>query len=81
MIKQKNNVYTYRAEGKKGAYIVTLERLNNDYNGNPRFKAILTKADFDKSYYSKVYTFTGHFCGDEGEVDFIISYYEKSLKD
>ena len=81
MTKQKSGVSTYRAEGKKGAYIVTLERLNNDYNGNPRFKAILTRADFDKCYYSKVYTFTGHFCGDDGEVDFIISHYEKSLKD
>jgi hypothetical protein len=55
-------------------YVVILERINNDINGNPRYKAIITFNDFQEcEKVAYVYTFTGHYCGEKGEAEYILN--------
>lgn len=74
MTKQHNTQTTYLLNN----YLITIERINNDVNGNPRFKAIITSLkglNNDKHTLSYVYTFKGHYDAEEGEADFILNYH------
>ena len=79
MTRQQNMIGAFRVVTSKREYLVTLERLNNDRNGNPRYKAVIvfTEPDSD-SFYNAVYTFTGHYCGEQNESDYIVTYYERT---
>lgn len=85
MIKRLNNSNTIKVETQKAVYLVNLERLRNGAAGQPRYKAqiivLLAKQDNEdlkkKNYfYTAVYTFGGHYCGDEGEAQFIVNQFE-----
>lgn len=78
MTRRLNDISTYKVNGKKGTYMVSLEKIENDCNGNPRYRAIITRVD-SEYYSSAVYTFTGHYCGDAGECEHIVSIYEQGL--
>jgi len=81
MTRRKNNVSSYKITGVNGEYIVTLEGLKNDYNGNPRYKAtLICLGSGTDCFYSPVYTFTGHFCGELGECENIVKYHENNNK-
>lgn len=41
MTKRQNQIDTFQITTEKRTYIVTLERLKNDYNGNGRYKAVI----------------------------------------
>lgn len=68
MIKRLNNINNLMVDGN----LVILERINNDTNGNPRFKAYIPNGT--QTY---VYTFTGHYCGDQGEAEHIYQHHLK----
>lgn len=58
MTRRLNAIDAYSIDG----YIITLERLNNTYSGNPRFKAVIIKPEEGtKAFYNAVYTFSGHY--------------------
>jgi sporulation protein YlmC with PRC-barrel domain len=80
MTKRLNNVSVYRIATNNGEYIVQLERLKNTYAGNPRFKATITNLNTftDGFNYSPVYTFTGHYCGDVKEAEWVVNYHENT---
>lgn len=78
MTKRQNQIDTFQITTEKRTYIVTLERLKNDYNGNGRYKAVIIFIEpNEKSFYNAVYTFTEHYCGRYGEAEWIVNYYEK----
>ena len=83
MTKRLDNLSTYKVDGEFGSYLVTLEHLKNDRNGNGRFKANiieLSNSVFDY-YATKVYTFTTHYCGDLGEAEWIVKRMESERKE
>ena len=73
MTKRLYNTTAYLKDG----YIVILEQIKNDINGNPRFKAAITKAENNAIVYN--FTFGGHFCGPNGEVEFILDHLKKKV--
>ena len=77
MIRRKNTISVYFVQTDTKEYIVTLEKLKNDTNGNPRFKAVLISLDSRTSddYYNVVYTFTGHYCSEMQEARYIVNYH------
>ena len=81
MIKRQNQIDAFSVSTDTRDYIVTLERLNNDRNGNPRYKAVIIfTEDGATSYYNAVYTFTGHYRGERSEAEYIVKYYEENRK-
>ena len=82
MTKRQNQIDVFRINNAEREYIVTLECLKNDVNGNPRYKAVICFIDAEpaKSFYNAVYTFTGHYLGHYGEAQWIVEYYEKETK-
>jgi len=87
MIRRHNNKGTYKIETKKAVYLVTLSRLNNGAYGQPRYDAdiivLLAKEDKEKLnnkeyFYTANYTFGGHYCGDQGEAEYIVNYFEEN---
>ena len=63
---------TYKLSKDGETYIVTLSRVKNDVNGNPRFEAeIILLAD---NYLSlaHVYRFAGHYQPEEEEAKWIV---------
>ena len=84
MIRQRDNVSIYKivSQDTGKQYYVELLRLQNNYYGNPRFEAhIISIEHIEKYNYcgAWVYRFTGHYCGDQGECDFIVAYHEKKI--
>lgn len=78
MTRRLNDVFTYKVKGKEGTYLVTIAGVKNDCNGNPRYKAIITK--MGREYLSAVYTFTGHLnYRESAECKYIVSVYEQGL--
>ena len=60
-------------------YIIIIERAKNDINGNPRFKAILTKLEDVKkrgtgAAYS--YTFGAYYCNEREACLYILTYHK-----
>lgn len=81
MTKRHDQINIYNITTERRNYIVTLERLNNDRNGNARYKAVIIFPDETaKDLYNAVYTFTGHYCGEYGEAAHIVSIYERGLE-
>ena len=81
MIKRQNQIDAFSVSTETRNYIVTLERLNNDRNGNPRYKAVIIFIEENTTnYFNAVYTFTGHYCGERSEAEYIVKYYEKNRK-
>ncbi len=78
MTTQRDNRATYRVISKHN-YLVTLERLKNDYYGNPRFEATIINTDIDNEYYigSFVYRFSGHHNSEYDEAKYIVNYHEE----
>lgn len=80
MTKRLDNLSTYKIDGELGSYLVTLEHLKNDRNGNGRFKANIIKLSDSDYYCTKVYTFTTHYCGDLGEAEWVVKRMEFDIK-
>lgn len=82
MTKRQNQIDVFRVNRENREYIVTLECLKNDANGNPRYKAVICFIDAApaKSFYNAVYTFTGHYLSRYDEAKWIVEYYEKETK-
>lgn len=83
MTKRLDNLSTYKVDGELGSYLVTLEHLKNDRNGNGRYKAnIITLSNSIFDYYcTRVYTFTTHYYGDLGEAEWIVKRMESERKE
>lgn len=81
MTKRLNNVNIYKVVKGERVFGVQLEYLKNDYNGNPRYKATVYALDnFNgQNWFGYVYTFTGHYCGDLKEAEWIVDYHLKQL--
>lgn len=85
MTRRNDNKSTYRHETARAVYLVTLDRLKNDRNGNPRFSANIITTEIkggtiNGNYYTTAnYNFTGHYCGDMGEVEYIVNRYEQDI--
>lgn len=80
MVKRKNNIYAFNIYRKTpdgdGNYIVTLESLKNTPSGNPRYKAVIVFEPYKEgSRYNAVYTFTGHYMGEQKEAEWILDKY------
>ena len=54
MIKRLNQIDAFSVSTKTRDYIVTLERLTNDRNGNPQYKAVIIFTKDATSYYNAV---------------------------
>lgn len=82
MLKRLDNKESYRIEGEKGVYIVTLERLKNDVNGNSRFHAEVTDiSNFELPYLkTRCFNFSGHFSEWKEEAVYIVGCMEESFK-
>ena len=78
MTKRLNQISCFKIEKNGKEHIVTLEKLKNDINGNPRYKAVIIfLGSGDNNFYNAVYTFTGHYCGENDEAEYIVNrYYE-----
>ena len=77
MIKRTLDIDSYKVKTARGEYIVSLERIENDRNGNGRYKAAIVS--LDSTYLQTVtYTFTGHCCGLQGEAEFIVNHHEET---
>lgn len=78
MTKRQCQIDAFQISTEKRNYIVTLEHLKNDVNGNGRYKAVIVFPEQnEKSFYNAVYTFTGHYLCAYGEAQWIVEYYEK----
>ena len=78
--RRQDEIDAFLIKTEKREYIVTLEPLRNDTNGNPRFQAVIVFYEPDKrinSYYNAVYKFTGHYLGRRGEAEWITKYHEE----
>lgn len=59
-------------------YLITIERLKNDVNGNLRYKAFISNlSGVEASKEAFVYTFTGHCSGEKQEAEWILNYHRK----
>ena len=77
MTKRLNQIDVFQISTEKRNYIVTLERLKNDVNGAPRYKAVICFIEPNtKSFYNAVYTFTGHYLSNYDEAHWIVEHYE-----
>ena len=61
-------------------YVVVLEKLKNDRNGNPRYKAFITAleevtAQKRTGAYTHVYTFQGSYAGERPSAEQIVAYH------
>ena len=76
------NPSTYLVTTNKARYAVTLERLNNDRNGNPRFKGVIITLEYfgeiqsTETLYTVAYTFKGHYMSDSGEAAELVRRHE-----
>ena len=73
-MKRNYNESVYEVKTSKGNYLVCLEGLKNDVNGNRRYKARMI--NLGHPTYAIVYTFTGHCCGEQGECEWVVNYHE-----
>lgn len=81
MAKRRNQIDVYKINTQRNNYIVALEGLKNDINGNRRFKAtIIVDSDMNQWLWNAVYTFTGHHLGEKGECEWIVDHYEKEIE-
>lgn len=80
MTRRLNNKTTYQIQGDLGKYAVTMERLNNTVDGNPRWAAQITRlADLInyEATWTICYTFTGHYYNEQDEAGWVVRYHER----
>lgn len=85
MLKRLDNTQTYRVETEKAVYLVNIKSIKNDINGNPRYNAnIILFEDKNEAnpnehlyFYTAQYNFTGHYCGWNGEAEYIVRRFEE----
>lgn len=80
MTRRQNNKTTYQIQGDLGKYAVTMERLNNTVDGNPRWAAQITRlADLInyEATWTICYTFIGHYYNERDEAGWIVRYHER----
>lgn len=78
MTKRNYQIDAFKISTERNNYVVTLEHLKNDRNGNPRYKAVIIFIEENTQfYYNAVYTFSGHYLSGYGEAQWIVEYYEK----
>lgn len=80
MTRRLNNKTTYLVRGDLGKYAVTMTRLNNDVNGNPRWEAEITKIDSLISWdatWTICYHFTGHYYNEQDEAGWVVRHFER----
>lgn len=75
MTRRLTNITTYNFAN----YSVALERIKNDINGNPRYKAIIIRTN-EAVTSSAVYTFSGHYMGERQEAEWILERYLEEAK-
>lgn len=75
-----NQINAFSVNTEKSNYIVTLERLKNGANGQPRYKAVVIALNSGPNdYFNAVYTFSGHYFKESEEAQFIVNEYERGL--
>ena len=81
MTRRLYNTEIYKVENEVGIFGVALERIKNNINGGPRYKATIFRlADYNGyNWIAYNYTFTGHYCGDRKEAEWILNYHLKQL--
>lgn len=78
-----SNTSAHRISTSKAEYIVMLEGLKNDRNGNRRYKATIATIPTSFEHSSalvRVYTFTGHAQSETLEALWIVERMEKAFK-
>lgn len=86
MTKRLNNPTTYEINTNRAHYAVSLDRIKNGINGNPRFEAIVTVLSVhgqtrpEGSFFSARYRFDGHYYTEIEEAREIVKVYEKGLR-
>lgn len=79
MTKRLTNSTAYLVKSKH-TYAVTLTRIKNSINGNPRYQADIIVIDFLTNIKISCvahYTFTGHYMSEQKEAEWIIDYIER----
>jgi len=85
-MRRRYNKNTYKVNTDRGRYAVTLDRLKNGVNGNPRFSAnVLVLEVFgermdDSFIFTANYTFNGHYMSEIDEARFIVEHYEDEVQ-
>lgn len=76
-IMREDNRSTYIIRTALGNYAVTLWRLKNDINGNPRWEANVMVMNGNDYWFTAVYRFAGHYYNEQDEARWIVERYEK----
>lgn len=80
-VRRNDNRTTYEVKTKKAVYLATVEKLHNDRNGAPRYNVniITLKIKGEKhtgnGYYTRNFTFTGDYSGEEKQIIDLIENY------
>lgn len=83
--KRHNNESTYKITTDRATYAVTLEGLKNTAAGQPRYKARITtlcvkgEENNANGFYTRVYTFYGHYTNEATEAGLIVNYMENEI--
>ena len=75
MVRQLTTQHSYIIENDGDRYIVTLETLNNNVYGTPRYKAYITSLSTLEHQHTAGawrYTFTGHYFDKREEAGWIL---------
>lgn len=76
-IKRETNESVYKIKTESNDYLVILEGLKNDMNGNKRYKARII--NLINPYNAIIYTFAGHYIGEQSEAVFIVAHHEEEI--
>lgn len=87
MLKRLNQLSCYTVRTERGLYLVSLKRIKNDINGNPRYEGLVHSLEVwgvsnvvEKSFiHSGYYRFTGHYLGEYGECEWLVNKYEDDV--
>lgn len=83
MIRQKDNVAVVKVVTHIEKYYVVMLRLNNTYNGTPRWQATIIRTSYVEKFGdhvgAHVFRFIGHYGNIEHEAEWIVTYFEKKL--
>lgn len=86
-MKRLANPTTYEVTTDRARYAVTMERRNNDRNGNPQYRAnIITLQHFSEAtatgtFYTVAYNFKGHYLNEAGEAAEVVRQHEELITD
>ena len=76
-ISRLDNRSTYEVRTEEARYAVTLTRLKNDVNGNPKFEANIILLEMNGIKYCEYfltacYRFAGHFLSEKDEAKWVV---------